>query len=795
LQDLQLTNTAIDRLQAALADRYRIERELGQGGMATVYLALDLKHGRKVALKVLRPEIAQSLGAERFLREIEIVSQLQHPHILGLHDSGTIEWGSETPGLYYAMPYVEGESVRGCLERETQLSIDQALHIAREVADALDYAHRHGVVHRDIKPENILLSSDHAIVADFGIARAVTNAGGSRLTETGLALGTPYYMSPESAAGMVRIDGRSDIYALGCVLYEMLAGQPPFVGPTAQAILARHSVDPIPSLHTVRGTVPSGVEWIITKAMAKVPADRFATAGKLGEALAHPERVPELVSSGRKTVARWGYAAVMAVVLLAALIVGGHFGLLPGGTTGGRINSLAVLPIENLTGDTGQVYIADGITDQLITDLAQLRQLRVIGRTSVMRYRGSTKTAADIAGELHVDGVLGGSMQRRGDDIRVSAQLSSARTGQAVWAKSVHGSRNDILRLQSDLAESIAEAVHVELSARERTRLAAAGRRVDPAAHTAYVKGRYWWNKRGAANLKKATGLFQDALDLDPTFAPAYSGQADAYVQLGYGGYLRPENAFPKAKAAAMRALASDSSLAEPHASLGFYYLYYAWDWAKADQEFQTALALNPNYATAREWYSLYLAAVGRLDQAQAQVQRAAELDPLSVPIASTAGWIAHYSGKQEEAESRLRNALAMDSTSVIAHLYLGRVFQAQGKNEQALSEYQATGSLRNWVPTIAGMGYVDGALGRRADALRALHQLDSLTKTEYVTAYAVALVYTGLGDKNQAFAWLSRGVDERTHWLVWLNRDRRWDPLRSDPRFAALVRRVGLPQ
>ena len=782
-------------IQSALAGRYVLERELGRGGMATVYLALDRKHGRQVALKVLRPEVAQSLGAERFLREIEIVSQLQHPHILGLHDSGTIDWGPETPGLYYAMPYVQGESLRGLLERETQLPVQQALHIAGEVADALEYAHRHGVVHRDIKPENILLSDDHAIVADFGIAKAVTAAGGSKLTETGLALGTPYYMSPESAAGMDRVDGRSDVYALACVLYEMLAGSAPFTGPTAQAILARHSVDPIPSLRTVRGTVHPGVEWAISKAMAKVPADRFATAAEFGEALAHPERAPAVESSGRRTLTRWGYAAGAGFLLLAAVILGGVRRQPPDGTPGGRINSLAVLPIENLTGDTGQVYIADGITDQLITDLAQLRPLLVIGRTSVMRYRGSTKTAADIARELHVDAVLGGSLQRRGDAIRVSAQLSSARTGQAVWAKSLDGSAKDILRLQSDLAGSVAEAVHLKLSSGERSRLAAAGRPVDPAAHAAYVKGRYWWNKRGATNLNRAIGLFQEALDLDPTFAPAYSGQADAYVQLGYGGYLRPEDAFPKARAAAMRALESDSSLAEPHASLGFYYLYYAWDWAKADQEFQTALTVNPNYATAREWYSLYLAAVGRLGEARAQVNRAVELDPLSVPIASTAGWIAHYSGQQEVAESRLRNALAMDSTSAISHLYLGRVYQAQGKNEKALAEYQATGALRSWVPTIAGMGYVDGALGKRADALRTLRQLDSLTKFQYVTAYAVALVYTGLGEKGQAFAWLNRGVDERTHWLVWLNRDRRWDPLRSDPRFGSLLRKVGLPQ
>ena len=387
-----------DSVRHALSSRYQIVREIGRGGMATVYLAQDLKHGRQVALKVLRPEVAGALGADRFFKEIELAARLQHPHILGLLDSGTAG-----DLLYYVMPYVEGESLRHRLDRETQLQVDVAVTIAEQVADALDYAHRQGVIHRDIKPENILLSDGHAVVADFGIAKALTAAGGERLTETGLALGTPYYMSPEQATAARNLDGRSDIYALGCVLYEMLAGTPPFTGSTGQAIMARHSVDPVPSLRTVRGTVPGGVEWAISKAMAKVPADRFATAADFADALAHPERA-RLNRAPRRGLV--GAALVVGTVAVVALV--SRSGVLPalfGGPT--AVRSLAVLPVENLTGDTAQIYLADGLTGQFVTDLAQLKALRVIGRTAQSRWDQAGKTAQQLARELHVDAVLG----------------------------------------------------------------------------------------------------------------------------------------------------------------------------------------------------------------------------------------------------------------------------------------------------------------------------------------------------------------------------------------------------
>ena len=324
--------------------------------------------------------------------------------------------------------------------------------------------------------------------------------------------------------------------------------------------------------------------------------------------------------------------------------------------------------------------------------------------------------------------------------------------------------------------------------------LTAARRSTVPDASNLYIKARHWWGRRGRDNLFRAVGTFQQALDIDPTFSLAYSGMGDAYAQLGYGGYLRPEDAFPKAKAAARRALELDSTLAEPHATLGYVAMYYDWDWTTAEREYRLSLARNPRYATAHEWYGLFLAAMGRFDEAQAEVRRAMELDPLSMPVAATAGWVSHYSGKQADAERELRMVLRTDSTSAIGHLYLGRVLQFNGQLDSALAHFEAMGTLRAWVPTLAGEAYVYAQRGQRDRALAILQRLDSLSRTEYVTAYAVALVHAALGQTDSAFTWLDRSVAERTHWLLWLNRDRRWDAIRSDARFQRLTARVGLP-
>jgi tetratricopeptide (TPR) repeat protein len=420
--------------------------------------------------------------------------------------------------------------------------------------------------------------------------------------------------------------------------------------------------------------------------------------------------------------------------------------------------------------------------------------LRVIGRTSVQRYRGTTTSAQEIGHELHVDGVLSASLQRAGSILRVSAQVSSSATGETLWAKTYDAELANVLQLESEVSRAVSHEIRIALTPTERRRLATPRHVVDPGVYAAYVRGRYFWNKRTPADFKRAVGFFTEALDLDPTYAPAYSGLADTYTQMGYASLDAPANLFPKAREAAVRAAALDSTLAEPHAALGFYNFYYMWNWSAAEQEFETAIELNPNAATVHEWYGLFLTAMGRFAAARTEERRAAELDPLSAPIASTRGWVYHYSGVEDSAVSQLRQALSLDSTNPVAHLYLGRVFQAVGRYDSAISLYQGTGRLRGWVPTVAGMGNLLGVEGRRQEAERVLENLRVMSDTQYVTAYGVALVYAALGEKDQAFAWLSKALAERAHWLVWLNRDNRWDSLRSDVRFRDMVRRVGLP-
>ena len=773
------------RLRDALADRYPIERALGRGGMATVYLARDVKHHRPVAVKVLHPELTAGLGTERFLREIRIEAALQHPHILPLHDSG------EADGfLYYVMPYMSGESLRQRLTREGRLSLEDALGIAADVADALGYAHEHGVVHRDIKPENILLSNGHALVADFGIAKAVELAGDSKLTETGWGMGTPAYMSPEQIVGEPA-DSRSDLYGLGCVVYEMLAGQPPFTAASPRAMFTRHQKDPPPPLRAARPDVPHHVEATVLTALAKRPADRFTTTSEFLRTLTGSD---EWKAAGRPSSwpRRRGIVVATAALLLAT--AGVYFAAFRGGHTApaaARASSIAVLPIEDLRGDTSQAYVSEGLTDELITNLAQIRGLQVINRQTMKVYGKSGKTPRQIAKELRVDAVVTGSLQRLGDTVHLTTQVVPRGSDHAIWARSYGASGGDLLRIQREIAWAVGERLRGERAGRD-----AAARSGDPEAIDAYIRGRYWWNKRNQPSLLRAIQFFGQSLDADPSFAPAYAGMADAYVQLGYGSFLAPDDAFPKAAAAARKALELDSTLAEPHAALAFFNLYYAWDWTVAEREFKLAIARNPSYATAHEWYGLFLAAMGRFDEAVAEERRAQALDPLSNAITGTTGWVLHYSGRHDDAERVLRTALRVDTGFALGRLYLGRVLQAEGQLDSAIGQYDAalSGPLRHWAPTLSGLGNMYALKGDRAGAMAMLNRLDSLSHSQYITPYAVAVVHAALQQADSTFGWLDRAFKDRSHWLVWLNRDPRWRDLRGDPRFGDLVHRVGLP-
>jgi len=793
------------RLQAALAADYRIERELGRGGMATVYLAEDLKHRRRVALKVLRPEIGAALGVDRFLREITTCAALQHPHILGLLDSGEIPPTHDGgPGLlYYAMPYVEGESLRGRLHRERQLPLDEAITIAREVADALGYAHAHDVVHRDIKPENIMLSGGHAMVADFGIAKALTTAGGEKLTETGLALGTPSYMSPEQATGDT-LDGRADEYALGCVVYEMLAGAPPFHGSSGQSIMARHAVDPVPSLRTVRAAIPAGVEHAITRALAKSPADRFATMAEFALALTRAATGPvEMVTQAAPPVSderrhrRWeriGWALVAGLVAVGLITsvraVSSNKGAeLPAAEL--SIRSLAVAPLENLTGDSTQTYLARGVTDQLIANLAQIASLTVIK----LPPRRGDRAPADIARErgVDIDAVLAGSFQRAGDEVRITAQITLATTERAIWARSYTGRLRNILNLQDSVVRAVADTIRVSLTPRDSSRLRATKKQVDPAAYEAYLRGVSSYGRSTGAEFRKAIGYFRQAIRLEPTYALAYIGLSSSYTDLGYYALEGPEETFPKARSAAEKALELDPALGQAYANIGRIDHLYAWDFAAADRKLRRAIELDPQSAATYLLYETYLSAMKRSEEAIAQGRRSIELDPLFVLYRAAAARPYYNARRYPEAIAQAKQALAEDSTFSRARFWLGLAYEQTFQLPEAIRELEATVKYAgaDSVPVyLAALGHAY-AIAAQPDKARRL--LAALEARPYVSPVDVATVYLGLGERDQAVEWLERALKERAYGLVFLPTDPRFDPLRSDPRFAAVMRRVGL--
>ena len=618
-----------ERLRIALAGRYALERELGRGGMAVVFLAHDSRHDRVVAIKVLRQEVAAALGAERFLREIQIAAKLHHPHILPLYDSGTA-----ADLLYYVMPYVEGKSLRERLDHETQLPLDDALTITRQVAGALAYAHQHDVVHRDIKPENILLESGEAVVADFGIARAISAAGGDKLTHTGIAIGTPLYMSPEQATGVGALDGRSDVYSLGCVLYEMLAGHPPFSGGTAQAILARHALDPVPRLRTARGTVSGAVAEALDRALAKAPADRYATALQFAEALGGSGRSVVSPPSGGFRRLRAALGAGLALVALGGgLAVWKPWRHARTAAVGAPAYaaSVAVLPFETIGGGPQDEYFSDGMTDEIITQLAQIRDLKVISRTSVVALKGSHLTLSHIADTLGVDHVLEGSARRAGGRVRVNAQLIAAKTDAHLWARTYERDLKDVFRVQEEIAGDVSRAL---LASVQGLRPLSPGSRTEqPAAYDAYLRGTYWRQQRTRDGLLRAMQAFQEALAVDSLYAPAFAGLSSAlslFVLYQYSGGPEPVTALARAIVLADRAIALDSSLAEGFAARGWALTNAGVSVDTAIRDLARAVALRPNSGQAHSFYVAALGDAGRYEDAVAEAQTATELDPLA---------------------------------------------------------------------------------------------------------------------------------------------------------------------
>jgi len=779
----------LEQLTTALGERYRVERELGHGGMAVVYLAEDLKHRRRVAIKLLKPELSAALGSERFLREIEIAATLQHPHILPLYDSGQAEGL-----LYYVMPFAEGESLRQRLGREQQLSLDAALQITREVGGALQYAHEQGVIHRDIKPENIMLSGGQAVVADFGIARALHAAGAEQLTLTGMVVGTPQYMSPEQAAG-AGVDGRSDQYSLACTLYEMLIGQPPFTGPSAQAVIARHSLEPVPSLRVVRHTVPQAAEAAIMRAMAKVPADRFDSMQRFLDALESPETTwvrpatpaPARHRAGPRVSRRVMTAlAVGGLVAAAAWLFAARRTPSPAPPGAGAVTAVAVLPFEDLSSHPDSSYLGEGLTEGLVADLAEVGSLKVISRSSGAVAQGTARSLAELASELGVQAVVKGSIRRAGDTVRVNVQFLHAPDSTLLLAKDYQARLGELPDLQREITLAITGSISAQLKGTERGRLGAR-REVNQRAFEAYLRGRFHLERN---ELEQARTLFEQASRIAPDWAPPYVGLANYYTSLPFSSDIPPAEVLPKARAALTQALELDEGLAEAHAANAYIRAYYEWDWRAAEQEFRRALELRPNYADAYFSYSRFLTSRGRLDEAIAQLGRAVELDPLSLPLQANRALLEYFAGRYGEADSRLRAVLQRDSTDVLAKWGLALVAEQQGRLDDAIAilEPLSVSSLNRK----SSLGHAYAVAGKVAQARSVLTALRAAEARSYVPSYWFALVHAGLGERDQALRYLERAYEERSTVLAYLLIDPRLAPLRDDARFLALTRRLG---
>jgi TolB-like protein/Tfp pilus assembly protein PilF/predicted Ser/Thr protein kinase len=745
------------QLRAALADRYRVERELGQGGMAVVYLAEDLKHHRFIALKVLRSALAASLEAERFLLEIEVAAALTHPHILPLYDSG------EAAGLvYYVMPYVEGPSLRQQLEGERRLPVSEALRIARQVVGALDYAHRRGLVHRDIKPENIMLYEGEALVTDFGIALAVHSGHGARVTEEGIVIGTPLYMSPEQAVGDP-VDARSDLYSMGCVLYEMLAGTPPYVGDSTMAITAQKLVDPVPPLAERREEISPHVEAALAKALACRAEDRFATAAEFAAALERPPgEVPGVTP-------RRGAAAAAS--------------------------SIAVLPFANMSAEPDSEFFSDGIAEELTNALSRLEGLHVVARGSAFAFKGGQEDVREIGRRLGVSTVLEGSVRRSGSQVRVTAELVSAADGYRLWSERFDRQLDDVFAIQDEIAAAIAEVLQATLLGAPKAYAQEPVKTGDPRAYEHYLRGRHLWNERTTSALERSVEEFQRALAIDPRHAPSYAGIADSYVILGVYSHRPQDEVMPKAKTAAEQALAIDASLAEAHTALACVRALHEWDWPAADALFRRAIAQNPQYATAHQWYAMNcLVPQGRFDEARLELGRALALDPLSLAVNTSVGLCDYYARNLASAKAALEKTVDLNQRFGAARYFLGHTLIAMGRYDEAITALERAVALQEGsAETTAALATAHALAHHHPEAEALLADLVRRSRETYVSPALLAQVHLGLADHATALEHLEDAAARRTADVVWLKIHPIYDPVRGHPRFRALLERTRL--
>ena len=737
---------------------YRLLERIGEGGMGAVWRAFDTRLEREIALKFLHASLIEDeQWLARFRYEARIVAALNHPGIVTIHAIEEIDGD-----VFLAMELVEGKTLDRVIPRGG-LALPRLLRLATEIADAVATAHERGITHRDLKPANVMVRDDGLLkVLDFGMARSASTVPDSRTTTRtlpsfGVVEGTLSYMSPEQLRGDPA-DPRSDLFSLGVVFYEMTTGRRPFLGETTAEIVA--SIlrdDPRPLLESRPG-LPRQLARIVGHALQKDPERRFQTARDLRNEL---EQLHEEIRVGGDTP---------------------------------EVRSLAVLPLDNRSGDPAQAFFADGMTDLLINNLARIRALRVISRTSVMRYKDSPKPLPEIARDLGVEAIVEGSVLRAGDRVRITVELIDAARDRLLWADHYEHDLEDVLALQSRVARTVAEQIEVELTPQERAYLTREPV-VDPAAQEACMRGRHLWYQRTTESVTEGLRQFEEAARRDPSHAPAYAGIADSYIVDG-GRYLgvTPDVAYTRARAAARRAVELDDNLGEAHTSLAAVLTDYDWDWVGADREYRRAIELNPSYATAHSWYAEHLSRMGRHDEAIALVRKVPELDPASVFSTMIVAWILFFARRHEESVERARAALARDPSYATAYRILGWAYEELGRYGEAIACHRRATELTGYAANfLAQLGRPYALSGRQPEALALIDELQQTSEGAYVSSLDIAIIHTALGDHAKALDWLERAYEERADHLPYAGVNPRLDPLRSEPRFRELLERMGL--
>jgi eukaryotic-like serine/threonine-protein kinase len=807
-----------DNLLGSRIGPYSIQKQLGAGGMGEVFLAEDVRLGRKVALKLLDPSLTgDGQSRLRFLREARLAATLDHPNICTIHEVG------EARGRpFIAMQFVEGETLRQSIGGRP-MSLESLLSISLQVADGLAAAHAQGIVHRDIKTGNIIVTPrGQAKILDFGLAKLLERDGGEAgtdMTMSGAVIGTPTSMSPEQARNE-QVDHRSDIFSFGVVMYEMATGHTPFNGKTRADVISgllREAQTPAADLNS---EIPARMSTLIDRALAKNPPDRY-------------QSVPEMVVELRQVVSDVGgldrlfnsaeslrdvaplvpfrrlallgplgrgmqsrTAAVLfgvMVLLIAGVALAIYYSRREQPQPATPIKSIAVLPFKPLNPESRDEVLELGMADTLISKLSRIKQVTVRSLSAVRQYTAVNQDAVAAGREQKVDAVLEGNVQRSGDKVRVTARLVRVADSEAIWTDQFDASMTDIFAMQDSISERVVRALAVKLSSEEKS-LLTKGNAQNPEAYRLYMLGRYQLEKSTDDGTRKALENFRQAINSDPSYALAYVGLADAYIALGAFNALSPRETFPNAKEAVLQALQLDEHLAEAHVSLANAMFLYDWNWAGAEDEFKRALAINPGYSDAHQMYGFFLSSKGRSDEAVREMQQAQELDPLSLPKITAVGEALYMARRYDEATAAFQRALEMDPNSGFAYWALGRAYTEKGMYAEAITAFQKSIPLSGDSPDEpASLGCVYARSGRRAEARKIVEDLKKLAKKKYIAPTVFAELYVALGDKDQAFDWLDKAYDAHDFILVSLKVEPTFDNLRSDARFTALLKRIGL--